>query len=61
MSWTTRAGRFLSFIWKSGTTGVQGLDETTIQSAVENAIENLQSSHPELAGAKKAMVRSEPH
>lgn len=61
MSWTTRAGRFLSFMWKSGTTGVQGLDEDTAQSAVESAIERLKGSYPELAGAKKAIVRYEIH
>lgn len=59
MSWTTRAGRFLSFMWKSGTTGVQGLDENTAQSAIESTIDALKGSHPELANAKKAIVRYE--
>lgn len=50
MSWTTRAG---------GTTGVSGLDENTAQRAVESAIDSLKGSYPELAGAKKAIVRYE--
>lgn len=57
MSWTTRTGRFLSFLWKSGTTDVQGPDEKTAQIAVENALDSLKSSHPELSNAKKAIVR----
>jgi hypothetical protein len=61
MSWTTRAGRFLSFMWKSGTTGVQGFDENTAQSAVESAIDGLKGSYPELANAKKAIVRYQLH
>lgn len=50
----------MSFMWKSGTTGVQGLDENTAQNAVENAIDALKGSYPELADAKKAIVRYEP-
>ena len=59
MSWTTRAGRFLSFMWKSGTTGVSGLDEPTMQGAVESAIDSIKGSHPELNAAKRAIVRYE--
>lgn len=39
--------------------GVQGLDENTAQSAVESAIDALKGSYPELADAKKAIVRYE--
>lgn len=46
-------------MWKSGTTGVSGLDDNTIQSAVESAVDTLKGSHPELAGAKNAIVRYE--
>ena len=61
MSWTKRAGRFLSFMWKSGTTGSQSLDENAAQSAVESAIDALRDSNPELANAKKAIVRYKPY
>jgi hypothetical protein len=60
MSWTTRAGRFLSFMWRSGTTGVQDFDENAAQRAVESAIDNIKGSYPELAFAQKAIVRYEP-
>ena len=48
-------------MWKSGTTGLQGLDENTAQSAVESAIDSLKGSHPELSNATKAIVRYELH
>lgn len=57
MSWTTRARRFWSMVWKSGTTAVQGSDENTAQCAAESALERLKGSHPELASARKATVR----
>ncbi len=57
--WTIRAGRFLSFMWKSGTIGVSGLDENNAQKVVESAIDSLKGSYAELAGAKKAIVRCE--
>jgi hypothetical protein len=61
MFWTTRAGRFLSFIWKSNTTRVQDFDENTTQSAIESAIDDLKDSYLELANAKKAIVRYQLH
>lgn len=57
MSWITRTGRFLTFLWKSGTTGVQGVNEAAAQDAVEAAISNMKESYPELALAKKAEVK----
>lgn len=57
MSWTTRIGRFLTFSWRSGTTGVPGINEAAAQDAVEQAINNMKVTYPELAEAKKAMVK----
>ncbi|GIJ86948.1 hypothetical protein Asppvi_005847 [Aspergillus pseudoviridinutans] len=61
MSWVTRVGRFLTFSWKSGTTGVQGINETSAQTAVEEAVVKLKGSFPELGKAKNAKVMSRPH
>ncbi|KAL2859980.1 uncharacterized protein BJX67DRAFT_375910 [Aspergillus lucknowensis] len=61
MSWITKAGRILTFYWKSGTTGVQGINESAAQDAVEAAINNMKGSFPELGQAKNAKVESRPH
>ncbi|MCJ1261253.1 hypothetical protein MMC22_001117, partial [Lobaria immixta] len=55
MSWTTKAGRFLSFMWKAGTTGVHGLNENTSQNALEGVIDSIKGSFPELRNAKTAI------
>ncbi|PYH35151.1 uncharacterized protein BO87DRAFT_415363 [Aspergillus neoniger CBS 115656] len=59
MSKTAR--RFLSFFWRSGTKGVQGINDAAAQEAVEKAIENKKDSFPELSKATKASVESRPH
>lgn len=56
MSWITKTGRFLSFRWKAGTTGVQGLNESATESTLERAIDSLKGSFPELNDAKIATV-----
>jgi hypothetical protein len=56
MSWVTRVGRFLTFSWKSGTTGVQGINEVSAQTAVEEALLKMKGSFPELEQAKNAKV-----
>ncbi|PYI05930.1 hypothetical protein BO78DRAFT_397784 [Aspergillus sclerotiicarbonarius CBS 121057] len=61
MGWITKAGRFINFFWKSGTTGVQGINEAAAQEAVEAAINNMKGSYPELGQAKRAEVNSRPH
>ena len=57
MAWITKVGRFLSFSWKSGTTGAQGINETAAQEAVEAAINNIKGTYPELGQAKRAEVK----
>jgi hypothetical protein len=57
MSWIIKAGRFLTFRWRSGTTGVEGISEAAAQDAVELAINNMKGTYPELAQAKNAAVR----
>lgn len=58
-TWITRVGRFLSFSWRSGTTGT--VDEAAAETALENALQGLKSSFPELKNAKNAKVNSKPH
>lgn len=55
MSWITKAGRFLSFMWKSGTTEIQDLDENIVQNAMKSAIDSLKNSYSKLANAKKQL------
>ena len=56
MCLVSRTGRFLTFIWKPGTSA--GFCECKAQMALEDAIERLRRSYPELNCANKAIVRS---
>lgn len=61
MFWTTRAGCFLSFMWKLNTTDVQDLNKNTAQSVVKSVINGLKSSHLKLVNVKKAIMRYKLH